>query len=226
MNNALMIHDFLKKYKKLFVNELFITPKVLVKQDFSSNSNAKDELKKYETSICNCQKCHLAEIRKNFVFGSGDPNADLMLVGEAPGEEEDSKGVPLIGKAGKLLDKILSAIDMNRFDGVFILNILKCKTPNNRDPLPSEVGKCDPYLQKQIKIIKPKLIVALGKIAGKNLIKKDIPLNDMRGNTFDYYGKPLRITYHPTALLRNQSLKKLAWDDFQWIKEYMKKVNG
>ena len=108
----------------------------------------------------------------------------------------------------------------------FILNILKCKTPDNRDPLPSEVGKCDPYLQKQIKIIKPKLIVALGKIAGKNLIKKDIPLNDMRENTFDYYGKPLRVTYHPTALLRNQSLKKLAWDDFQWIKEYMKKVNG
>ena len=226
MNNFFLIHDFLKKYKKLFLNELFITPKGLFNQESRNNLDLKYELNKYENSICNCEECHLSKIRKNFVFGAGDPNADLVLIGEAPGAEEDRKGIPFIGEAGKLLDKILSAIKMNRFDGVFILNVLKCRTPDNRDPLPSEIEKCSPYLQKQIKIIKPKLIVALGKVAGKTLIKKDMPLKNMRGNTFDYYGKPLRVTYHPAALLRNQSLKRLAWDDFQWIKEYMNKVNG
>ena len=226
MNNFLMIHDFLEKYKKLFSNELFIAPKVLVKQQARSISDKKYELKKYENSICNCQECHLSETRKNFVFGVGDPNADLILVGEAPGVEEDREGIPFVGKAGKLLDKILSAINMNRFDGIFILNILKCRTPDNRDPLPSEIGKCTPYFQKQIKIIKPKLIVALGKVAAKTLIREDMPMKNMRGNTFDYYGKPLRVTYHPAALLRNQSLKRLVWEDFKWIKDYMKKLHG
>jgi len=115
---------------------------------------------------------------------------------------------------------------MNRHEGVFILNVLKCRTPDNRDPLPSEIEKCMPYLQKQINIINPKLIVALGKVAGKTLIKEDMPLKNMRGITFDYCGKPLRVTYHPAALLRNQNLKRLAWDDFQWIKEYMNELNG
>ena len=181
---------FLKKYKKLFVNELFIPPKAFVKEEARSNSNAKNELKKYENSICNCQECHLSEIRKNFVFGTGDPNADIIFIGEAPGAEEDSKGQPFIGKAGKLLDKILSAINMNRREGVFILNVLKCRTPDNRDPLPSEIGKCMPYLQKQINIINPKLIVALGKVAGKTLIKEDIPLKNMRGILLIIMGNP------------------------------------
>ena len=226
MNNFLLIHDFLKKYKKLFVNELFIPPKAFVKHKARSNSGSKYELRKYENSICNCQECHLSEIRKNFVFGTGDPSADIVFVGEAPGSEEDIKGLPFIGKAGKLLDKILSAINMNRHEGVFILNVLKCRTPDNRDPLPSEIGKCMPYLQKQINIINPKLIVALGKVAGKTLIKEDMPLKNMRGITFDYCGKPLRVTYHPAALLRNQNLKRLAWEDFQWIKKYINELNG
>jgi len=218
-----MIHNFLEKYKKLYVDELFVNSKNLSSSDFSKDEDAKNKLKKYESLISNCRECHLSDNRTNFVFGAGDPNADIILVGEAPGIEEDSKGVPFIGKAGKLLDKILSAIKMNRFNGVFILNVLKCKTPNNRDPLPSEVEKCRPYLQKQINIIKPKLIVALGKVAGKTLMRKDIPLKDMRSNTFDYYGIPLRVTYHPAALLRNETLKKLAWDDFKWIRDYIKK---
>ena len=221
-----MIYDFFKKYKKLFTNELFISSKFFVQKENEINLNAKNELKHFENIISVCQECHLSEVRNNFVFGSGDPNADLVLVGEAPGEEEDIKGVPFIGKAGKLLDKILSAINLNRFDGVFIVNVLKCRTPENRDPLPSEIGKCYPYLQRQIKIIKPKLIVALGRVAGKTLINKDIPIKDMRGITYDYFGKPLRVTYHPAALLRNQSLKKLAWDDFKWVKSYMEKLDG
>ena len=145
-----------------------------------------------------------------------------MLVGEAPGSDEDEKGLPFIGKSGRLLDKILNAIGLNRYQGVFILNLLKCRPPKNRDPLPSEIEKCSPYLQEQIKIIKPKLIVALGKVAGKYLIGKDLPLKEMRGITHYYYGIPSIVTYHPAALLRNQSLKKPAWDDFKWVKNQMK----
>ena len=110
---------------------------------------------------------------------------------------------------------------MSRTRGIFIVNILKCKPPKNRDPLPSEIKKYIPYLQKQIKIIKPKLIVALGKVAGKSLIGKDLSVEEMRDSTFDYNGIPLKITYHPEVLLRNQNLKRFAWDDFKWIKNYM-----
>ena len=162
----------------------------------------------------------MSETRKNFVFGFGDPDADLMLVGEAPGFNEDNEGLPFVGKAGKLLDKILFAIGLNRFERVYISNILKCRPPKNRDPLPSEVEKCRPYLKRQIEIVRPKLIIALGKVAGKCLTGKDIPLNKMRGKTYDYDGIPLRVTYHPAALLRNQNLKKFAWDDFKWVRSY------
>ena len=218
MNNSPLVLEYLKKYKRLFSDEIFVSC------DGFNNENRKDfkhpkyALNQYETIISNCQECQLSEFRKNFVFGSGDPKADLVLVGEAPGSDEDEKGLPFIGKSGKLLDKILNAIGLSRYEGVFILNLLKCRPPKNRDPLPSEIKKCSPYLQEQIKIIKPKLIVALGKVAGKYLVGKDLPLKEMRGITHDYHGIPSIVTYHPAALLRNQSLKKLAWDDFKWVK--------
>jgi len=144
-----------------------------------------------------------------------------MLVGEAPGFDEDIQGVPFVGKAGKLLDKILLAIELNRSEKVYIANILKCRPPKNRDPLPSEIEKCIPYLKKQIEIIRPKLIVALGKVAGQSLTGENISLKEMRDTTYSYNGIPLRVTYHPAALLRNQSLKIFAWDDFKWIKSQM-----
>jgi len=140
------------------------------------------------------------------------------LVGEAPGKQEDLQGEPFIGRAGKLLDKILSAIELSRSQGVYICNVLKCRPPNNRDPLPSEVDQCEPYLIHQINLIKPRLIVALGRVAAKTLLKQDLPLKDMRSIKHDYYGTPLVATYHPAALLRNQNLKPAAWEDFKWIR--------
>jgi DNA polymerase len=148
-----------------------------------------------------------------------------MLIGEAPGEEEDQKGEPFVGRAGKLLDKILRAINKNRNEGVYITNVLKCRPPNNRDPLPSEVSKCEPYLLKQITMIQPKIIVALGRISGKTLLQKDILLKDMRGMIHDYHGIPLKVTYHPAALLRNPNFKKFAWEDFQWVRDYLANKN-
>ena len=132
------------------------------------------------------------------------------------------QGEPFIGRAGKLLDKILSAIELSRSQGVYICNVLKCRPPNNRDPLPSEVEQCEPYLIHQINLIKPRLIVALGRVAAKTLLKQDLPLKDMRSIKHDYYGTPLVATYHPAALLRNQNLKPAAWEDFKWIRRLIR----
>ena len=221
MNNFLLTSHYFKKYKKLFSNEIFIPQQALSENNHSNSVDEKNALIHYECIINSCKECQFSDPRSDFFFGSGDPNANLLLVDEAPALENDSQGLPFLGKAGKLLDKILFAIDLNRTKDIFIVNILKCKTPKNRDPLPSEIKKYIPYLQKQIKTIKPKLIVALGKVAGKSLVGKDLSVEEMRDSTFDYHGIPLRITYHPEVLLRNQNLKRFAWDDFKWIKNYM-----
>ena len=221
-NNS--IRSYLKQQQLLFGKELHVSKENSKKNDaqlFHNSSDSKNALEEYRISICLCKECNLGETRKNFVYGIGDPNADLMLVGEAPGKDEDLKGEPFVGRAGKLLDKILLAINKKRGEGVYIANVLKCRPPNNRDPLPSEVNKCEPYLLKQIKIVKPKLIVALGRIAGKTLLKIDKPLKEMRGKIHSYNGTPLIVTYHPAALLRNSNFKKPAWDDFQWIRDQL-----
>jgi len=221
-NNSL--RSYLKQQQLLFGKELHVSKEHSKKNDAQlphNSSGNKNALEEYRISICLCKECNLGETRKNFVYGIGDPNADLMLVGEAPGKDEDLKGEPFVGRAGKLLDKILLAINKKRGEGVYIANVLKCRPPNNRDPLPSEVNKCEPYLLKQIKIVKPKLIVALGRIAGKTLLKIDKPLKEMRGKIHSYNGTPLIVTYHPAALLRNSNFKKPAWDDFQWIRDQL-----
>ena len=171
------IQTYLDQQSKLFGRELFFQSSKQYDKNLTLSNKTQDlsdEITEFYKSISLCKKCSLGHTRNKFVFGNGDPNADLMLIGEAPGEEEDLKGEPFVGRAGKLLNKILAAIDKNRSDGVFITNVLKCRPPNNRDPLLSEVDKCEPYLIKQIEIIKPKLIVALGKISGNTLLKKDI----------------------------------------------------
>jgi uracil-DNA glycosylase family 4 len=168
-----------------------------------------------------CMKCELGKSRKNFVFGSGDKNADLLIIGEAPGDYEDEKGKPFVGKAGKLLDKILKAIGLSRNKNVYITNILKCKTPNNRDPLLSEINNCNSYLLKQIELIKPKIIIALGKVSGKSLLNKDLSLNDMRSHLREFNSIPLKVTYHPISLLNDSSLKKNAWEDFQVVRDFL-----
>jgi DNA polymerase len=221
------LHQYLKQQKELYGNELYLSnePAPLPEpKPEKKGTVAKGKLDAYNQSICTCQECPLGKTRTNFVFGVGDPNADLLLVGEAPGEQEDLKGEPFVGRAGKMLDKILYAIDRKRGDGVYIANVIKCRPPNNRDPLPSEVKKCEPYLTEQISQIQPKLIVALGRVAGKTLLKMDVPLKEMRDKTHDYNGTPLRVTFHPAALLRNSNFKKPAWIDFQWIRDYLQNV--
>ena len=205
-----------KIYKKLSMNEMGIT---------RLNLSFPVQLDEFGKSISTCQKCNLGQHRNKFVFGVGDPHADLMLVGEAPGKEEDLKGEPFVGRAGKLLDKILSAIKMSRHKNVYICNVLKCRPPQNRDPLPDEVEKCEPYLLHQIDLIKPKLIVALGRISGTTLFRVDDTLKSMRGRLHDYHGTPLLVTYHPAALLRNSNLKTYAWEDFQFIRDFINKKN-
>ena len=218
------IQDFLNQQKNLFGNELFFQSAEQINNDLDSVyqlQSSTDNLNQYCNSIALCQECSLGGTRNNFVFGVGDSNAELMLIGEAPGEEEDQEGEPFVGRSGKLLNKILAAIGKNRLEGVYITNVLKCRPPNNRDPLSSEVDKCEPYLLKQVGMIKPKLILALGKVAARTLLKKDIPLKEMRGTIYDYYGTPLKVTYHPATLLRNPDFKKFSWDDFKWVRDYL-----
>ena len=218
------IQTYLRQYQALFGNELYVSKDQAKNLDQTPNtldSGNRDDLEQFRISICICQECPLGKTRTNFVFGVGDPNADLMLVGEAPGEQEDLKGEPFVGRAGKLLDDILKAIQKKRGQGVYIANVLKCRPPNNRDPLPSEVEKCEPYLVKQIEKIQPRLIVALGRVARKTLLKMDVPLKEMREKTHHYHGIPLRVTYHPAALLRNSNFKKPTWDDFQWVRDFL-----
>ena len=166
--------------------------------------------------VSNCSKCELCKTRTNVVFGEGNAKADLMFVGEAPGKDEDLQGSPFIGRAGKLLTKIIEAIGLKRED-VFIGNVLKCRPPENRNPLPSEIVKCSPYLLAQIKFIKPKVICALGKFAAQTLLNTETPISKLRGNFHDYHGVKLMPTYHPAYLLRNSQGKKDVWDDMQMI---------
>ena len=224
MNEQKNIQKFLEQQKTLFGNELFLNKIGQIDKNnipLLTDKDRKRDLDQFCNSISLCKECELGNTRNNFVFGTGDPNADLMLIGEAPGEKEDYEGEPFVGRAGKLLDKILRAINKNRKKGVYITNVLKCRPPNNRDPLPSEVSKCEPYLLKQITMIQPKLIVALGRISGKTLLKKDIPLKNMREMIHNYHGIPLKVTYHPAALLRNPNFKKYAWEDFQWVRDHL-----
>lgn len=169
--------------------------------------------------ICTCMKCALGSTRTNFVFGVGNPHATLILIGEAPGADEDAQGEPFVGRAGQLLTKILAAINFRRED-VYICNILKCRPPGNREPLADEVDHCLPYLKKQIELISPKLIVCLGLTAVKNLLHTTESLSTLRGRVLRYEGIPLMVTYHPAALLRNPNWKRPTWEDVQAIRKY------
>lgn len=167
-----------------------------------------------------CTACALGHRRKHFVFGAGNENADVMFVGEAPGAHEDEQGQPFVGAAGKLLTRILHAIDFTR-DEVYITNILKCRPPNNRDPQPDEIDACDAILKEQIRLVRPRLICALGRVAAQALLKKNGSIRTLRGRFHDYHGVKLLVTYHPSGLLHNPAYKRPAWEDVQMLrKEY------
>ena len=162
-----------------------------------------------------CRRCKLHTLgRKQIVFGVGNPNADLMFVGEAPGADEDQQGIPFVGRAGQLLTKIIEAIGLTR-DDVYIANVIKCRPPQNRNPEPDEVDTCEPFLFRQIDVIKPKVIIALGKFAAQTLLRTDAPISRLRGHVHDFRGAKLIPTFHPAYLLRNPSSKREVWEDMK-----------
>ncbi len=172
-------------------------------------------------TVSGCTRCALHQSRTQTVFGVGNPHARLMFIGEAPGADEDAKGEPFVGRAGQLLNKIIAAMGMTR-EEVYIGNILKCRPPQNRDPLPSEVQCCEEYLRAQIALIKPRYICALGRIAAHWLLKTDAPLGTLRERQHVYEGIPVIVTYHPAALLRNPAFKAPCWEDMKKLMALLK----
>ena len=170
-----------------------------------------------------CELCELARGRTNVVFASGDPNAELMIIGEGPGAQEDRQGLPFVGPAGELLTKILAAIEQSR-DQVYIANIVKCRPPQNRDPRPEEVAACRPYLDQQIALVRPRVIVALGRVAAQTLLGNDYPVSRLRGTWWEVGGVPVRVTYHPAALLRDANLKRPTWEDMKIVRERLRET--
>ena len=176
------------------------------------------------TTVAACTSCSLHTSRTQTVFGVGDPQADWMIIGEAPGAEEDRRGEPFVGRAGKLLDEMLRAVGRSR-DRVFIANILKCRPPNNRDPKAEESAACRGYLQRQIELVEPKIILAVGRIAAQLLLETDEPVGRLRGSRHQLGDTPLVVTYHPAYLLRSPTQKRKAWDDLRLAKRLMREAS-
>ena len=242
-NLLLELHNSLKTLQDIYGEDAYIEKDLIAaKSTFINNENAdigsdetdqeellssgnvpgdwkrSTDLDELDEKIHNCIKCPLGKTRNKFVFGSGNPDADIMIIGEAPGKDEDKQGLPFVGRAGQLLTKILAAINLSR-DDVFIANIIKCRPPNNRRPAPDEVEKCEPYLQKQIELIKPKFILSLGLTSINTLLKKKHKMADTRGHILKYHGIDLLVTYHPAALLRNPHWKKKTWEDVKLLRK-------
>ena len=180
-----------------------------------------DQLK---AEVSHCAACTLSQARTQTVFGVGDEKADWLCIGEGPGAKEDATGEPFVGPAGKLLDNMLSAVGLQRGNNVYIANIVKCRPPNNRNPGPNETKQCEPYLARQIELIKPKIILALGKVAAQNLLKCNDNISSLRGKLHQYFGIPLIVTYHPAYLLRSLPDKAKAWEDLCFAKDTMRSL--
>ncbi len=184
-----------------------------------------DSLEAIRADLKDCRRCKLAPGRKNIVFGSGNPNVELMFVGEAPGADEDEQGLPFVGRAGQLLTKIIEAMGMNRGD-VFICNILKCRPPGNRNPETDEIAACEQFLFRQIAVVRPKIICALGAYGAQTLLKTSEAIGRLRGRLLDYRGLKLVATFHPAYLLRNPMEKRKVWEDMQLIRKYLDSINS
>ena len=182
------------------------------------------EIDQLKLAVSHCTACPLSKTRTHTVFGTGDKNASWLFVGEGPGAREDETGEPFVGQAGKLLDQMLSAIKLNRQHLIYITNIVKCRPPNNRNPSTYEAAQCEPFLTKQIALIKPKIIIALGKVAAQNLLKCDNNISSLRGKIHDYSGIPLIVTYHPAYLLRSLPEKAKAWKDLCFAQSVMESL--
>lgn len=186
-------------------------------QDVSASSPSSSQLTVLQNDAASCVACSLHATRTNSVFARGNPLSRLMVVGEAPGEEEDRRGLPFVGRAGKLLDVLLQAVGFPR-DSVYICNVLKCRPPNNRNPLPNEVASCSGFLQKQIELIAPRVLLAVGKFAAQTLVNSEESIGRLRGRIHHYNQLPVIVTYHPAYLLRSPQATRTAWSDFQMLR--------
>lgn len=183
-----------------------------------------DNWEELKSACYECKKCGLCETRNNIVFGVGNPKAEVMFIGEGPGEQEDLKGEPFVGRAGQLLDKMLAVIDLDRNKNIYIGNMVKCRPPKNRDPKPEEQEECIFWLRNQVKLIRPKIIVCLGRIAAMKIIKPDIKITKEHGIFFERKGTVMMATLHPAALLRNPSNKPAAMEDFFKLREKINEI--
>ena len=206
------------------ISEFFVAQKNFDSSKAGLNLPYCSSLESLKQEALGCKNCSLHKTRHNMVFGAGNPKAELIFIGEAPGEDEDLQGLPFVGRAGQLLTKIIEAMGLKRRD-VYIANILKCRPPNNRAPLPTEIIECEDILKRQIDIIKPKIICTLGKFASQTLLKTEITISALRGNLKEYNGIKLMPTFHPAYLLRNPNDKKLVWQDMKKIMKELKIVD-
>lgn len=228
MTASLTLHEIFEETRTLLrqsatsQGKILVSPEVAALLERAGPSHpafTAPDLEALAGCVASCTRCALHQGRTQTVFGAGKPRAEIVFVGEAPGEEEDRRGEPFVGRAGQLLtDIIVKGMKLRRED-VYICNVLKCRPPQNRDPAPGEVRECEPFLLRQLQLIQPRVICALGKHAGQTLLKTDASTGQMRGKWHDYHGIPLRVTYHPAYLLRREEEKRKAWDD---IKEVMK----
>jgi len=179
------------------------------------------DLASLASQVASCTSCVLSETRLHPVFGSGEPGASLMVIGEGPGEMEDRSGKPFVGKAGEYLDAWLSAISLSRTRDIYITNVVKCRPPHNRDPEIQEVAACLPYLTRQIEMIRPRMILCLGRYASQTILENQKPLRDLRGTVHRYHDIPTVVTYHPAAVLRNTDLRKAVWEDLKLVASYL-----
>jgi DNA polymerase len=187
---------------------------------FDADPGREESLGQIREDLGDCKRCKLASSRRNIVFGSGNPAAELMFVGEAPGADEDDQGLPFVGRAGQLLTKIIASIGMKR-EEVYICNILKCRPPGNRNPETDEIASCEPFLMRQIASVKPKVICALGTFGAQTLLRTREPISRLRGHFIDFRGAKFLATFHPAYLLRNPNEKRKVWEDVQKIRDYL-----
>jgi len=213
------LKSYLHSQRELYGEDIYLNynPRKAAKTPIEPQSN-REQLIKFYLEIKDCQKCELAKKRTKLVFGGGNPDSKIMLIGEAPGFHEDREGKPFVGNAGQLLDKILNAIQLSR-DKVFITNVVKCRPPENRDPLPEECEACNFILKRQLEIIEPKFILILGRIAARVLLNTEDSIANLRGKVYQVFGAQAVVTYHPAALLRNADLKRGTWEDVQMFQK-------
>jgi len=222
--NSLKVH--LETDKLAGVEEILQTikePDITHAALFTTPKEKETALQKLNRKAEDCKACQLHGKRTNLVFGSGNPAARLMFIGEAPGRDEDLKGLPFVGRAGQLLTKMIEAINMKRADA-YIANILKCRPPNNRPPFPDEVSACTHFVMDQIKIIQPKVVCTLGKFAAQFLLDSKQPISALRGRFYDMDGFKVLPTFHPAYLLRNPADKKLVWEDLKKVRDELKSI--